>query len=88
MVSAAAVDVGRIVFYVALVGAAIMLLGAAIWLARRRLLDEAGTSGGSVLTLQQLRELRGAGEITEDEFQLLRRQMLGGHGLSDGSPDD
>lgn len=88
MVSAADVDVGTIATYAALVGAAIMLLGAVIWLARRRLLDEAGTSGGSVLSLQQLRELRSAGEITEDEFHTLRRQMLDGHGVSGASPDD
>jgi len=84
----AAADVSAIMLYGGLLILALVVLGAAVWWIRRRYLAEAGSTDGGVWSLQQLRELRASGEISEAEFQSLRSEMLGRHALrTTGSTD-
>lgn len=72
------------------IGVLIVLL-IAFWLvwkwARRYSLDDQDRSGGAAAwTLEQLRDLRRRGQLTESEYESLRRQMLGaGRGGNGGS---
>ncbi len=51
-------------------------LGAIIWVLRRRFFTVTESPSGAPWTLQQLRELRAKDQITDDEFQRLRAEML------------
>lgn len=47
---------------------------------RRRFLDaDRLTSGGGAFTLQELRDMRSRGDLSEEEFQSLRQQLIGGY---------
>ncbi len=63
-----------ILLLVLLVGA-----GGAVWL-RRKLLDEGGagsSAGQSALDIGQLDRMHQAGQLTDEEFKLLRKTALG-----------
>jgi hypothetical protein len=47
-----------------------------IYFVRRSIQNEAGTSAGG-FTLQDLRELHAAGELSDDEYQRARAAMIG-----------
>ena len=77
----AARDTGAILLYGSLLIVALIVLGTVVlWLRRKYLADEAPQVDG-VWSLQQLRDLRITGEISEDEFQRLRAEMIGRHAL-------
>ncbi len=65
-----------IVWCLILIGG-IGILGLIVWRLRRWSLDAAGPSGaGGTWTLQELREMRAAGELSEEEFEALKAQHL------------
>ncbi|MFQ5423478.1 MAG: SHOCT domain-containing protein [Phycisphaerae bacterium] len=72
----AAQSTGDILVWGLVLIGAIGSLGAIIWMLRRRFFAAASWSGGVPWTLQQLRELRAKDQITDDEFQRLRAEML------------
>ena len=53
-------------------------LGFFLWWARRWAISrsEGGNPDGEVWSLQQLREMRGRGEISEEEFETLKVEVL------------
>lgn len=55
---------------------AIVVLGVVVWVIRRRLFTSNATSESAVWSLQHLRDLRAAGQISEGEFEVLKAQML------------
>lgn len=70
-------DTGDVIFWcVIFIFALVAMLVAGIWIRRRFLADADSASTGDVLTLQQLRELRRSGQITEGEFQTLKSQII------------
>ncbi len=84
----ASVPFSALIWGAALVGVAIVVLGTTVWFVRTRLLDSPNGPDGEVLTLQQLRNLRAKDQITEDEFQMLRRRILVAHGCSEEVADE
>jgi len=82
----AAGDVSAIMLYGGLLILALVALGAAVWWLRRRYMAEAESSVDGVWSLQQLRDLRAKGELSEAEFQSLRAEMLGRHALRTAAP--
>lgn len=84
----AARDTGAILQYGGLLIVALIVLGLIVlWLRRKYLADESSQVDG-VWTLQQLRELRAKGEISEHEFQRLRAEMIGRHALRSADPQE
>ena len=84
----AAGDVSAIMLYGGLLIVALLALGAAIWWLRRRYLADDASRVDGVWSLQQLRDLRARGEISEAEFQQLRAEMLGRHALRTAGTED
>ncbi len=77
----AARDPAEILKYGGLLIVALVVLGMfVLWLRRKYLADDS-TQADGVWSLQQLRDLRISGEISEDEFQRLRAEMIGRHAL-------
>ncbi len=84
----AARDTGAILQYGGILIVALILLGTIVlWLRRRYLADDT-TQVDGVWSLQQLRDLRITGEISEDEFQRLRAEMIGRHALRSTDPQE
>lgn len=79
MVFAAPPD-GDIWIWSAVLIGAIALVGVVAWLIRRwwSRLGQAPPEG--IWSLQQLRDLRSSGQISEGEYERLRSEMLAGHG--------
>ena len=73
---AAASTSGDVIRWCLVLIGAICVLGAAIWLVRRWTLRSPPTAKPEAWSLQDLRDLRAGGQITEDEFQVLRRALL------------
>lgn len=68
----------------------IAVLGATIFALRRWLFSSMKSTRESPFSLQHLRDLRAAGQITEEEFQRLKGQVIGAAtsvelGVNDGS---
>lgn len=59
----------------------VSMFGVAVWVVRRKMFGAGDSSGGAAWTLQQLRDLRADGQITEEEYQSLRSEMLGQHAM-------
>ncbi len=68
------------IWTLALLGA-VSVFGAVVWIVRRKMFAIGDASGGEAWTLQQLRDLRADGQITEEEFQTLRSEMVGPHAM-------
>lgn len=84
----AARDTGAILQYGGLLIVALIVLGTVVlWLRRKYLADDAVQSEG-VWSLQQLRDLRASGELSENEFQKLRAEMIGRHALRSADPQE
>ncbi len=67
---------GDIVFWSLVLMAGVAILGFGVWYLRRWLFSPIGGEGGDEWSLQHLRELRSAGELSEEEFQSLRAKMI------------
>ncbi|MBX3395840.1 MAG: SHOCT domain-containing protein [Phycisphaerae bacterium] len=67
---------GDVLFWCVVLVALIVVLGVGLWFLRRSIWGTTSSAVEDGLTLQQLRELRDAGEISEAEFQALRRAMI------------
>ena len=85
---AAKIDTSGLLTYGSILMAAIAVLGLVVWVVRKRYLDTGGPSGGGVWSLQQLRDLRASGQLSEAEFQQLRAEMLGRYGSPAALTDD
>ena len=84
----AAGDPAAILQYGGLLIVALIVLGTVVlWLRRKYLADDASRADG-IWSLQQLRELRAKGELSEDEFQKLRAEMIGRHALRSGDTQE
>lgn len=70
------IDWPSIVFWLGLFAALIIAAGVAIWLIRRAI-RQAEDITAPAFTLQDLREMRECGELTEVEFQAARQVALG-----------
>ena len=77
----AARDPTAILLYGSLLIVALIVLGMVVWWLRRKYVSDEVTRSDGVWSLQQLRELRARREISEDEFQKLRAEMIGRHTL-------
>ena len=66
----------RIVVACGLLGMALVVLALGLWYYRRRWVNDAET-GSSPWTFEEIRALRDRGDITEEEYQALRAQLLG-----------
>ncbi len=81
---AAGSDIGDVfVLGFALIGA-IGFLGTVVWLIRRRLLSAPLAEGDDSWSLQHLREMKAQGQITDDEFEVLKSKLLEATRLSLG----
>lgn len=67
---------GDIVFWSLVLMAGIAILGFGVWRLRRWLFSPVGSESGDEWSLQHLRDLRSAGELSEEEFQSLRTKMI------------
>jgi hypothetical protein len=65
----------------------ICVLGVLVWWVRRMLLPRPGGGWKDDWSLQHLRDLRGSGQITEAEFQALKRRLLAVMRSPDGRKD-
>lgn len=84
----AARDTGAILQYGGLLIVALIMLGIVVlWIRRKYMADDKAHFDG-VWSLQQLRDLRAKGEISEDEFQKLRAEMIGRHALRSADPQE
>lgn len=75
MLARAAITGDVIRWGLVLIGA-ICVLGLGVWLVRRWSLRSTSSQGMETWSLQDLRDLRAADKITEEEFQALRSQIL------------
>lgn len=66
----------RILFALSLLGGAVIVLGLGLWYYRRRWSRWEDTSAAP-WTLEEIRALRDRGAINEQEYQVLRAQVLG-----------
>jgi hypothetical protein len=64
------------IFWSAALIGAILLMAAVGWLLRRNILRE-DTTREEPLSLQQLRDMRAEGQITADEFETLKSEVIG-----------
>ncbi|HPF41266.1 MAG TPA: SHOCT domain-containing protein [Phycisphaerae bacterium] len=70
-------DVGDVIFWCVIFIVAIVVIVAVGMVLRRRLVGDTDiASADSALTLQQLRDLRNSGQISEAEFQTLKSQII------------
>lgn len=70
-------NLGDIVFWCTIFIAALVVFVVFVaWIRRFLLRDAAKSPSRDALSLQQLRELRQNGDITEDEFQVLKSQVI------------
>ncbi|MCB9852739.1 MAG: SHOCT domain-containing protein [Phycisphaerales bacterium] len=70
-------DVGDVVFWCAIIIVALLAMWiVGVWIRKKYLGDSGPSRPESALTLQQLRDMRRDGQITEDEFQTLKSQMI------------
>lgn len=76
LAAAQRIDWPSIVFWLGLLAALIVAAGVAIWLIRRAI-RHAEDVTAPAFTLQDLREMRDRGELTEVEFQAARQVALG-----------
>lgn len=82
-------DVGDVVVWCAMfIIALIVMFIVGAWIRRKYLGDSDPTRPESALTLQQLRDMRRDGQITEDEFQTLKSQMIAQFKPNDLSDSD
>jgi len=79
LAAAQRIDWPSIVFWLGLLAALLAVAGFAIWRIRRTI-REAEDVTAPAFTLQDLREMRDRGELTEVEFQAARQVALGGAG--------
>ena len=84
----AARDPAEILRYGGLLIVALLVLGIFVLWLRRKYLSEEATHSDGVWSLQQLRDLRISGEISEAEFQRLRAEMIGRHALRSGDTQE
>jgi hypothetical protein len=75
-VLAAASTIGDVIWPCLVLIGAICVLGAAVWLVRRWSLQNPPSAKPDPWSLQDLRELKADGRITEEEFQALRQAVL------------
>ena len=73
----------------AILAGAVAVLGAAIWLLRKRFLSGDAPAEEAAWDLQQLREMRANGQITDAEFERLKQRQLAQYrAMSPGSGKD
>lgn len=65
-----------VLFWCVVLVAIIVVLGVGLWFLRRSIWAPPATAADDGLSLQQLRELRDQGKISEAEFQALRGAMI------------
>lgn len=88
--SSAGSPTGDVLLWGAILIVAIVLLGFVALHLRRRLMNEpASDAGEDHWSLQSLREMRKAGQISEEEFQTLRAGLISqfGAGSAGSDPD-
>jgi len=85
---AAKIDTSGLLTYGSILMAAVAVLGLIVWVVRKRYLDSTTSGDGGIWSLQQLRELRASGQLSEAEFQQLRAEMLGRFGSPAALTDD
>jgi uncharacterized membrane protein len=73
--SSQSASAGALLWGAVLIGA-ILLMATIAWLLRRHILRQ-DTTQDEPLSLQQLRELRAQGQITPDEFEVLKSEVIG-----------
>ena len=88
MLLAAGVDPTDVITWGLVLMAAVGALGAVVWYLRRQYVVNAPSASSEVWSLQQLRDLHAGGQISEAEFQRLRAEMIGAHGLQDRGRND
>jgi len=69
-------DIGGIILWAGLLLAAVILLIVVLWYVRRWFFAPPEESTGDIWSLQHLRELRRSGQISEDEYQRLKSQVI------------
>jgi hypothetical protein len=67
----------RLYIWLTVLLVAVIVLGVAVWYARRWALSKPSSGTGQGWTLAELRELRQAGEVSEEEYEKLRTQIIG-----------
>ncbi len=68
---------GEVMLWGSLLIIAIVILGAGVFMLRRRLTDDPATGPDEdEWSLQTLREMRKSGQISESEFQMLRARFI------------
>lgn len=67
---------GEIVVWCLILMGLVGLLGVGIWMIRRRLFTTPASTAGDEWSLQQLRELKSRGEISDGEFERLRSNII------------
>ncbi len=76
MLAAQTTSAEIIVWCLILIGG-VGIMGLVVWRLRRGSIDGAQPPGAAGMwTLQELRDMRAAGELSEDEFQALKAQQL------------
>ena len=72
--SSQSASAGALLWGAVLIGA-ILLMATIAWLLRRNILRDE-TTRDEPLSLQQLREMRAQGQITPDEFEILKSEVI------------
>lgn len=67
---------GDVIFWCLVLIAGISILGIGVWILRRWAFSGQAGTATEDWSLQHLRELRKRGELTEEEFERLRRNMI------------
>jgi len=66
----------EVVPWLAALAVVVVVGGIAIWLIRRTMRTDTASGGGG-FTLQELRDMRASGRISDDEFQRARDSLIG-----------
>ncbi len=75
-VLAATHGTGDVLFWCLVLMGFVAVMGVGAWLIRRRLFSTPATSSGDDWSLQQLREMKAGGQISEAEFERLRSMII------------
>lgn len=72
----AAMETSQVVLWCGVLILAIVVLGAGVWVARRFAVKSRPATAAAGWTLDQLRALRAAGQLSESEFEKLKAGVL------------
>lgn len=78
-------DISPILVWGSVAIMAIGLLGVIVWRVRRWLMSADEGRSSPVFTLQDLREMRARGELSEAEFERIKAEIVGAYRASDAA---